>query len=80
MADKDLYQDGLENSAEGKAKDLKGRVKDAAGGLTGDSGLQAEGKIDRVKGKVQDEFGKAERKIDRELDRHAPDKDPDTGL
>ncbi|WP_081369906.1 CsbD family protein [Granulibacter bethesdensis] len=27
--------------------DLKGKVKDAAGGLTGDTGLQAEGKLDQ---------------------------------
>jgi uncharacterized protein YjbJ (UPF0337 family) len=80
MADKDLYQDGLENSAKGKMKDLKGRVKDAAGGLTGDSGLQAEGKMDRVKGKVQDTVGRAERDIDRELDRHKAPRDPESDL
>lgn len=77
MADKDLYQDGLENSAEGKMKDIKGRVKDAAGGLTGDAGLQAEGKMDRVKGKVQDTVGKAEREIDRALDRSRTHDDPE---
>lgn len=80
MADKDLYQDGLENSAEGKMKDIKGRVKDAAGGLTGDAGLQAEGKIDQVKGKVQDTVGKAEREVDRELDRHKTHREPDKDL
>lgn len=64
--DKDLTQDGVENSAQGKFDNAKGHVKDAVGGLTGDTSLQAEGKIDQVKGKVQDTFGKAERKIDRE--------------
>jgi uncharacterized protein YjbJ (UPF0337 family) len=39
-------------------------VKDAAGGLTGDSSLQAEGKVDQAKGKVQDAVGKAQRKLD----------------
>jgi uncharacterized protein YjbJ (UPF0337 family) len=39
-------------------------VKDAAGGLTGDTSLQTEGKLDQAKGKVQDTFGKAERKLD----------------
>ena len=62
--DKNLTRDGLEKSAEGKTSDLKGKVKDAAGGLTGDSSLQAEGKMDQAKGKVQDTFGKAERALD----------------
>lgn len=61
----DLTQDGIENSVEGKTDNMKGRVKDAVGGLTGDSSLQAEGKLDQVKGKVKDTFGKAEREIDR---------------
>ena len=62
--DKDLTQDGLENSAKGKATDLKGKVKDAVGGLTGDTSLQGEGKMDQAKGKVQDAFGQAERAVD----------------
>ena len=66
MADEDrtLGQDGVENSAQGKLSNAKGKVKDAAGGLTGDSSLQAEGKLDQAKGKVQDAFGKGERKLD----------------
>lgn len=66
MTDKDKTwtEKGIEDSAEGKAKDLKGKVKDAVGGLTGDSSLQAEGKIDQLKGKAQDTLGKAERKVD----------------
>ena len=61
---KDLTQDGFENSAEGKTDNLKGKVKDAVGGLTGDSSLQAEGKLDQAKGKVKDAIGKVERKLD----------------
>ncbi len=66
MADpnKDLTQDGFENSTKGKASDIKGKVKDAVGGLTGDTSLQSEGKMDQAKGKVQDAFGKAERAVD----------------
>lgn len=62
--DRSLTDRGVENSLKGKATHLKGRVKDAAGGLTGDSGMQAEGKLDQVKGKVQDAVGRAERKLD----------------
>lgn len=59
-----LTDRGVENSVEGKIDNVKGRVKDAVGGLTGDSSLQAEGKIDQIKGKVQDKFGEAQRKLD----------------
>ena len=62
--DKDLRDQGYQDSAQGKADKFKGRVKDAAGGLTGDSSLQTEGKIDQMKGKVEDTMGKVERKLD----------------
>ncbi len=63
MTDKNWTKKGIEDSVEGKAKDLKGKVKDGVGGLTGDTGLQAEGKIDQLKGKAQNTLGKVERKI-----------------
>lgn len=62
--ERDLTTDGVNNSVDGKSTHLKGHVKDAVGGLTGDSSLQTEGKLDQAKGKVQDAFGKAERKLD----------------
>jgi uncharacterized protein YjbJ (UPF0337 family) len=71
MASKRLARDGMKDSLRGKAKVAKGRVKDAAGGLTGDGRLQLEGKLDQAEGKVQDAVGKVERK----LDRAARDKD-----
>lgn len=63
--DRSLTERGLENNLEGKGNDLKGRVKDAVGGLTGDASLQGEGKLDQLKGKVQDAFGDLQRKLDR---------------
>jgi len=44
---------------EGAGKQVKGAIKDAAGKVTGDRKLQAEGKADKLVGKVQDEVGKA---------------------
>ena len=41
----------------GAADKAKGAVKDAVGGLTGDSKLQAEGKMDKVKGAVHTAVG-----------------------
>ena len=66
--DKTWTEKGIEDSAEGKATDLKGKVKDAAGSLTGDTRLEAEGKVDQLKGKAQDTLGKAERKFDQIVD------------
>ena len=63
MAD-DLTSKGIKNSVEGKGDKLKGKIKDAAGGLTGDSSLQAEGKMDKLKGGAKDTLGKAQRKVD----------------
>ena len=59
----DLAAEGVENSVEGKGTNLKGRLKDAAGGLTGDTSLQAEGKVDQLKGKAQDTLGKIQRDL-----------------
>ena len=63
--DRDLTDRGIENSAEGKADNLKGKIKDGVGGLTGDTSLQAEGKMDQAKGKLQDKLGEAQRNLDR---------------
>ena len=42
---------------EGAAKNIGGKIKEAAGQVTGDSKLQAEGKADQVEGKVQNTVG-----------------------
>jgi uncharacterized protein YjbJ (UPF0337 family) len=42
---------------EGSANQAKGKVKEAAGKVTGDSKLQSEGLADQVKGKVQNAVG-----------------------
>jgi len=42
---------------EGMAKQATGAVKDAAGKLTGDAKLQAEGKAEKTEGKVQNAIG-----------------------
>jgi uncharacterized protein YjbJ (UPF0337 family) len=48
-----------ENTFEGTARDLGGKVEDAVGGLTGDMGTQAQGKYDQLMGKAQKTFGSA---------------------
>lgn len=41
----------------GAANQAKGAMKDAAGKITGDAKLQAEGKADKLKGKIQNAAG-----------------------
>lgn len=41
----------------GSADQAKGAIKDAAGKITGDAKLQAEGKADKLKGKVENAVG-----------------------
>lgn len=45
------------DQVEGAAKDAKGSIKEAAGKVTGDERLQAEGVADRTAGKVQKGVG-----------------------
>jgi len=48
--------------ASGKMEELKGRVKEAAGALTGDEELKREGQVEQAVGKIQQ---KAEKVIDK---------------
>jgi uncharacterized protein YjbJ (UPF0337 family) len=47
----------------GSARQAKGSVKSAAGRVTGDSKLQAEGKAGRVGGKIQKAVGSIKDKM-----------------
>ena len=42
---------------DGAAKNIGGKIKEAAGNVTGDEKLKAEGKADQVEGKVQNAVG-----------------------
>ena len=48
---------------DGTTDDLKGRVKEAGGDLSGDKDLKREGKIDRATGKAKDKLGDASDKL-----------------
>lgn len=48
---------------DGTGDELKGRVKEAGGDLTGDDELKREGKIDRATGTVKDKVGDASDKL-----------------
>ena len=48
---------------DGSKDDLKGRVKEAGGDLTGDQDLKNEGKVDKASGKAKDAVGGAADKV-----------------
>jgi uncharacterized protein YjbJ (UPF0337 family) len=48
---------------EGGAKNLGGKIKEAAGKMTGDEKLKREGQVDQVTGKVQNTVGGLKDKI-----------------
>jgi uncharacterized protein YjbJ (UPF0337 family) len=48
---------------DGSLDDAKGRIKEAAGDLTGDNDLQREGKVDQAAGSVKDTVGDAADKV-----------------
>jgi uncharacterized protein YjbJ (UPF0337 family) len=63
MAD-DLNRDGAENQVKGMAKEVEGKVRNAVGGLTGDTSEQFKGKAQELKGKGQRKIGEAETNAD----------------
>jgi uncharacterized protein YjbJ (UPF0337 family) len=65
MAD-ELKRDGLKDQIKGTLKEGEGRVRDAIGGLTGDTSEQLKGKAQQIKGKVQRKIGEAETDADRD--------------
>ncbi len=48
-----------EDRFKGAATNMGGKVKDAVGGLTGDTKTQAEGKMDQATGQLQNTLGSA---------------------
>ena len=50
-------------SSDHKGEDLKGRVKEAAGDLTGNKDLEREGKVDQGSASVKDKVGDAADKV-----------------
>ena len=48
---------------DGTKDDAKGRVKEAAGDLSGDKSLKREGKVDKASGKAKDAVGGAADKV-----------------
>ncbi len=52
---------------EGSATNLGGKLKEAVGGMVGDSKTQAEGKADQVSGQVQNAYGSAKDAVSEQI-------------
>jgi uncharacterized protein YjbJ (UPF0337 family) len=63
----DLGREGAKDQFKGTIKEGEGRVRDAVGGLTGDSDEQLKGKAQQVKGKVQRKIGELESDADKNI-------------
>lgn len=62
-----------QQEARGQMNKLKGRVKEAAGIITGDRNLEKEGAQQRARGAVQETVGKARRKVGELIDKSIKD-------
>ena len=53
----------------GEMDKVKGKIKDAIGGMTDDHDLQGEGKVDKAAGKTQATYGDAKEKVKSAVDK-----------
>lgn len=51
------------NERQGKTENVKGRVKEAVGVMTGNKDLESRGAQERAQGAAQEQVGKASRKV-----------------
>jgi len=51
------------DEARGKGEQVKGRAKEAIGGLSHDDRMRSEGEAEEASGRVQESFGKGRRKV-----------------
>ncbi|MBO0903889.1 CsbD family protein [Jiella sonneratiae] len=58
------------NEVKGAAKEMGGKVKEAAGKAMGDHEMEAKGKVDQVEGKTQKNYGKIKDAVKDQTSRH----------
>jgi uncharacterized protein YjbJ (UPF0337 family) len=59
----EIRKKAVDEQAKGKMENLKGKIKEGAGKLTGDRELEAEGEVDQAEGTLRDKAGEAARNI-----------------
>lgn len=56
-----IMNDSTKDQAQGKAHEVKGAIKQAAGHLTGNPKMETEGQDEKIMGKVQKKVGQVEK-------------------
>jgi uncharacterized protein YjbJ (UPF0337 family) len=56
------------NIAKGTGREIKGRIKEAAGALTGNKRLKLEGKLQGAAGRAQRKLGKAQKDFEKDTE------------
>lgn len=67
----EIRKKAIDEQAGGKAENLKGKIKEGVGKLTGDRDLEAEGQVDQAEGTLRDKTGKVIRNVKDAADRAA---------
>jgi uncharacterized protein YjbJ (UPF0337 family) len=57
------------DQVQGRAEQVKGDIKEAAGKMVGNQKLQGEGLVDQAKGKAQAGYGDAKEQVKKGIDR-----------
>ena len=65
--------DDLKREIKGKVDNIKGRVKEAIGALSGNKATQAEGTVERTAGAANEKIGEVERKVGKAVGREEAD-------
>jgi uncharacterized protein YjbJ (UPF0337 family) len=60
-----VIKPSIKDKAEGKFHEVKGKVKEKAGQLTNNRGLEAEGIVETAAGKVQGILGQVEKSLEK---------------
>ena len=60
-----MMKPSTKDKAEGKFHEMKGMVKEKAGQLTNNPGLEAEGILEKANGKVQGILGRVEKTLEK---------------
>ena len=61
-----MLRNSSKDRAKGKALEMRGKVKEAAGKATKNRDLQDEGTVDKAAGKVQNKLGQVKRVFERD--------------
>jgi uncharacterized protein YjbJ (UPF0337 family) len=69
-----LRKESAEQEVKGIGQQVKGKIKEGAGKVTGDVDLEAEGNLDQAGGRVREKLGETGQNVADALD---PDADPD---